>query len=537
MIGERLGPWIIESEIGRGGMGSVYMAHRAADAPVPPEDDAPATAAVKVLAAELAVEVGFQQRFQREIDILCQLHHPNIVGFYDSGVQDGRYYYAMEYVDGPSFDSLRDERGRVPWPDVLALALQIAPALKHAHDRGVIHRDIKPSNILRAYDPADPDGPGIAKLTDFGIASLFASPHLTVTGGVIGTPEFLSPEQAAGKPVTPRSDLYSLGIVLYTLVTGKPPFTGEAVDLLHKHRFGQFDRPGRIVPELPPDIDELICNLLEKDPANRPGDAGALFRRLDSIHRKLLRQQLTDETQVRTAMRSVPGREGPATMMSRLVRKELHDLDRGGPIKRFFNRPAVLVVLFILCVSAIVWTFWPDSPETQFRRGEKLMASENSDDWERAFEKYFTPLEEKNPNHPHQSEVEEFRKRLEAAHARQQRGQRASLRRISDARWFYERAMRLRERGKEEEARRQLRALVTVYGDADQDKEWVRRAEMALEEQLAGPDERRLASLREALQRVHELEEAGKNEDAKALRHALSELYRGDVVAERLLKE
>ncbi|MBY0230303.1 MAG: serine/threonine protein kinase, partial [Gemmataceae bacterium] len=205
MIGVRLGAWTIEEEIGRGGMGTVYRARRTGG------DD---LAAVKVLAAELAVEPGFQQRFQREIDILEKLDHPGIVAFYESGVDRSRYWYAMEYVPGPSFEELRDQRGRMSWPEVLEMAWQVAPALKHAHDHGVIHRDLKPSNLLRM---AGPDGKEAVKLTDFGIASLFASPHLTITGGIIGTPEYLSPEQAAGKPATKRSDLYSLGIVLYAL--------------------------------------------------------------------------------------------------------------------------------------------------------------------------------------------------------------------------------------------------------------------------------------------------------------------------------
>jgi serine/threonine-protein kinase len=537
MLGVRLGPWIIDAEIGRGGMGTVYKAHRDPSAPYPHEGEPPRVAAIKVLAAELAVEVGFQQRFQREIDILCQLHHPHIVGFYDSGVQDGRFYYAMEYIDGPSFDSLRDARGRVPWPDVLVLAWQIAPALKHAHDRGVIHRDLKPSNILRARRPSDPEGLGIAKLADFGIASLFASPHLTVTGGVIGTPEFLSPEQAAGKPVTPRSDLYSLGVVLYTLVTGKPPFTGETVDLLHKHRFGQFDRPRRLVTDLPPDLDDLICNLLEKDPGKRPGDAGVLFRRLDSIRKKLVRQLRPEETPADVAVTSLHRREGPATLMGRLVRQELHDLDRGGPVKRFFNKPAVLTVLFLLCFGAILWTFWPMSAETLYRRGAALMASEDPDDWERAWEKFLTPLEEKHPDHAHQEEVEEFRQRLAAARAKRKPGQATGIRRISEARWFYERAMRLRERGQEAEARRMLSALVEAFRGAADERLWVRRAESALEQQPAGPDEKRLAPLREALGRARALEKEGKQAEAQALRRALAELYRDDPAAERLLKE
>ena len=123
---------------------------------------------------ELAVEQGFVLRFQREIEIVRQLDHPNIVRFFDSGVCDGRPWFAMEYVAGPSFDAVLEGSGRLPWREVLELACQIAPALKHAHDRGVIHRDLKPSNLLRAPNPADSDGPGVVKLSDFGVASLFA---------------------------------------------------------------------------------------------------------------------------------------------------------------------------------------------------------------------------------------------------------------------------------------------------------------------------------------------------------------------------
>src|SRR5262249_2071151 len=140
MIGSRLGSWIIDRELGRGGMGCVYHAH-AAD----PAASGPRLAAVKVLATELAAESGFLQRFQREFDILRKLDHPNIVRFFESGQEGPHYYFAMEYVDGPSYQVLLSERGRLPWPEVLDLALQVAPALKHAHDRGVVHRDLKPS--------------------------------------------------------------------------------------------------------------------------------------------------------------------------------------------------------------------------------------------------------------------------------------------------------------------------------------------------------------------------------------------------------
>src|SRR5437588_3978265 len=158
----------------------------------------------------------------------------------------------MEYVPGDNFEQLLLQHGRLPWKEVLDAALQICPALKHAHDRGIVHRDIKPPNLLR--DPA-----GIIKLTDFGIAKVFAARHLTNTGGVVGTAEFLSPEQASGKQATKRSDLYSLGVVLYTMITGRTPFEGQGTaDILHKHLYAQFDPPKKIVPEIPYELDEIV---------------------------------------------------------------------------------------------------------------------------------------------------------------------------------------------------------------------------------------------------------------------------------------
>src|SRR5262245_61428126 len=145
MIGNRLGLWLISSALGRGAIGRTYPSERSADAP-----SEPAVAAVKVLSAELANDPVFVERFQREIAALKQLAHPNIVRFYDAGSADGHFYYAMEFVDGPDYQAILADRGRLPWMEVLTLAQQVVPALKHAHDRGIIHRDLKPSNLLRA---------------------------------------------------------------------------------------------------------------------------------------------------------------------------------------------------------------------------------------------------------------------------------------------------------------------------------------------------------------------------------------------------
>jgi serine/threonine protein kinase len=555
MIGARLGSWILDKELGRGGMGCVYLAHRD-----PADTNGPDQAAIKVLAAELAVEPGFLARFQREIDILRQLDHPNIVRFRESGQQNGRPYFIMEYVPGPSFESLLMQQGRIPWPEVLDLAWQIAPALKHAHDRGVIHRDVKPSNLLLAPPHPPPQGgreqeapsplvgeggdggaAGLVKLTDFGIASLFASPHLTVTGGIVGTAEYLSPEQAAGKAASRRSDLYSLGVVLYTLLIGRPPFTGDPLDLLHKHRFAQFDRPARIVPEIPYELDEIVCALLEKDPDRRPTDAMVLFRRLDSFKRKRAYQATHGEVKTaeyvtgQSATRLRENEEGPATLMSRLMRQELERERTGGPVKQFLNRPWVLVLLLAVTLGLIAWTFWPLSAETMYQRGAELMKSSDPSDWETAWDKYLGPLA-KHPDTPHRAELEAFRDRLAGAEAARQ-ADRAARRAgpMSEAQWFYQEGVRLRQQGDEAGAQRVWKSLVRAFQEVPSEEPWVRLAEKELDRGEEKPLDRQWGPIRQAVRRARALREQGREKEAAAILNALKELYRGDKQAEAIL--
>ncbi len=531
MIGTRLGNWIIDAELGQGGMGDVYRAHEAST------DGPPRLAAVKLLAAGLAQDPGFVARFQREIDILRQLDHPHIVRLYESGQHDGRSYYVMEYVDGKNFEEILLEQTRLPWSEVLDLALQVCPALKHAHDRGIIHRDIKPSNLLRARDG------GAVKLTDFGIARAFAATHLTATGGVVGTAEYLSPEQAVGKPAGKRSDLYSLGVVLYALLVGRPPFQGESpVELLHKHRFGQFERPVRLVPEIPHELDEVVCKLLEKDPAQRPPDAGVLHRQLDGLRRRLeykVRQTGAGVAGTETGEAVAPERrEGPATLMSRLMRQELEKEKHGGPVRRFFNRPLILLALFLLTLGLIVWGLWPTSAETLYQRGAAAMHAEPPDD--DTAEAYFDRLMSRYPDNPHGEEVARLRREIEDHRAQAEAERRARHPRpMSEAEWFYEEGLRLRQRGETAAAERLWRDVVWSFHDVPSEQPWVRRSE----EQLAKPDEHvlpeeeRWAPVRRALREARDLRDQGKRAEAEAVWQGLEELYGKDPSAAPVLEE
>jgi len=192
---EQLGPYKIGRTLGRGGMGTVY-----AGVSLESGEDA----AVKVLSAAMAREEGFRERFEAEIESLRKLSHPNIVKLFGFGEQDGHLFYSMELVDGHSLEEELQAGRTFDWRETTDLAIQVCRALKHAHDRGVIHRDIKPANLLLAAD-------GTVKLSDFGIAKLFGNSGMTADGGVLGTAEYMAPEQADGRPVTHRCDLYSLG--------------------------------------------------------------------------------------------------------------------------------------------------------------------------------------------------------------------------------------------------------------------------------------------------------------------------------------
>jgi serine/threonine protein kinase len=481
LIGKQLGKWLIDRELGRGGMGRVYLAHEEGPPPGQP-------AAIKVLSAELAQEVGFLERFQREIDVLRQLKHPHIVRLFDSGYQDGHYYYAMEYLPGQNFDDLVLARGRLPWREVLEIALQICPALKHAHDHGIIHRDLKPQNLLRTAE-------GVIKLTDFGIAKVFAGKQLTVTGGLVGTAEYLSPEQASGKPVTHRSDLYSFGVVLYTLLTGRTPFQGRStLDLMHKHRFAQFDPPHRVVPEIPHDLDRIVCGLLEKEPANRPANGLVLQRQLETFHHKMQRRE--QRTVVSAKGDGAPAVEeadeprhedyaGPATLMSQLVRQELTEQQRAGPINRWLNKPWVLIPVFVASVSLIALGLLS-------RKGNSNPEAEGG-----------------------------------AAIAPETEGQ-----------VVYDEARRLYRAGDWRAAQTRLQNLVNAFDGVEAEKYWVGKARRWLDDkEWKELDTKRKASVDQALTKARALWALGKQAEARKILDGLEGLYGEDPSAQGLLDQ
>jgi serine/threonine-protein kinase len=265
----QLGPYQIGKPIGKGGMGSVYEATDAQTGQ---------RVAVKALYPHLAQIEGFRERFEAEIESLKTLRHEGIVRLFGYGEQDGVLFYSMEIIPGASLEDELKAGRRFDWREVSDIAIQLAMALKHAHDHGIIHRDIKPANVMFA------DGEHV-KLADFGIARLFGNTNsLTSAGGVLGTADYMSPEQADGRPVNARCDQYSLGGVMYALLTGRPPFRAKNLpEMLQLQRYAQAEPVSRYAPDTPKQLEQVVMQLLAKDPADRFPNTAVLARHLQAM--------------------------------------------------------------------------------------------------------------------------------------------------------------------------------------------------------------------------------------------------------------
>jgi serine/threonine protein kinase len=274
LVGQSIGSgesqFLIEQELGNGAMGSVYRAHWPSRGK---------KVALKTVSLGLLGNEGAMARFEREANILKQLRHPHIVKLYATATyRKTAPFIVMEYIDGEPLDRALARRGRLSWEEVITYGKQLCSALQYAHEKGIIHRDLKPSNLMITQE-------GVLKLTDFGIAKDTDVTALTGQNSTIGTASYMSPEQCKGdKNLTYKSDLYSLGIVFFELLSGKKPFYAEnTVDMFLKHVNEAPPKIGKVVDNIPPKMEALILQLMEKDKDNRPLDAAWIVRLLTEI--------------------------------------------------------------------------------------------------------------------------------------------------------------------------------------------------------------------------------------------------------------
>jgi serine/threonine-protein kinase len=404
LLGQQVGPFTVEKELGAGAMGAVYRARNTTTGQL---------VAIKVVAPGLAGNKTVMARFQREAAMLKQLKHPNIVRLVATGKFHGTPFYAMEYVDGESLDRVMARRGRVTWEEVVEFGQQLCSGLQHAHEAGIIHRDLKPSNVMVLTD-------GTIKLTDFGIAKDMDRTQLTAAHCTVGTASYMSPEQCKGdRDLTTRSDLYSMGVMFYELLTGRKPFNADnPMDMFQQHLTATFERPGRQVLDIPVWLDNLVCQLLEKEADKRPVNAAMVARALSEVKEKVLAQQSAGVVAARTRKVDRPrgqpkleeeDKEAARTLLGHKKRKK-----QAVPIYRQrWLQGAVLAGLLLAIGFVVIRAFQPASAEQLYKHASKYMGDDTPDLWEKARE----PIDEflrRYPDHPKAAEIRDWDQKIVA---------------------------------------------------------------------------------------------------------------------------
>jgi eukaryotic-like serine/threonine-protein kinase len=356
IIGKRIsGRYKIKDMIGGGGMANVYLAHdMILDRDV----------AVKMLRLDFANDDEFIRRFHREAQSATSLAHPNIVSIYDVGEEDGLYYIVMEYVDGQTLKQYIQQHAPVPVEEALGIMKQLTSAISHAHQNHIVHRDIKPHNILI-------DSDGTVKITDFGIAMALSATSITQTNSVLGSVHYLSPEQARGGMANKKSDIYSIGIVMFELLTGRLPFSGEsAVSIALKHLQSETPSLKRWNPQIPQSVENVVLKATAKDPFHRYDTVDEMEEDLNTaLDAKRLNEGkfvIPEDDEATKAIPIITNDRPYHHLDETIVRKDAPDstdAPKAKPEKKKKKKwPIILTVLFLLILTAgiLMVTIGPD---------------------------------------------------------------------------------------------------------------------------------------------------------------------------------
>ena len=383
----QIGPFILEEQIGVGGMGVVYRATY-------PKNNK--QVAVKILSPGLIGDEKLLNRFEREIKILKRLDHPNIVKYYGGGTENDQRYYVMQFINGGSLYDVIKRRGRLSWEQVIHIGRQVCSALEHAHNAGIIHRDLKPANLFLSTK-------GRLMLGDFGIARDTEATALTAAGKTVGTYAYMAPEQIDGAhPISGRTDLYALGCLLYEALVGESPFVSDnPAEMLMQHINDDPHNVTEFAPDCPVWLDKLIDRLLEKDPADRPFDALAVHTELGEIRDKLAEGNSVATTAILPAGQIATRAE--RDQLRKSMGKKKKKRQENVPLH---DRTWFLAACLVSLAGLTAWLMMPLSVATLHKRAMAVMESGDSIAQREAMDDYILPILERDPSGPYAAEAQ-----------------------------------------------------------------------------------------------------------------------------------
>jgi eukaryotic-like serine/threonine-protein kinase len=506
----RIGPFQLEEKLGVGGMGVVYKATYLKTGQ---------KVALKMLAPDLTADPKVAKRFEREMDILQKLKHPNIIRYYGGSTTGNQRWYAMELITGGSLDRILRQKGKFDWEDVVDYGIQIAMALEHSHAAGVIHRDLKPANLLLASN-------NTIKLTDFGIARDTDATALTQAGKTVGTMAYMAPEQITGKhPVSRKTDLYALGCVLFEMLTGKTPFDAPTQpEVMFKHLEAEPPSVREIAWQTPVWLEQLIEELLSKDPNERPFDALAVQVKLQDVKKKV--------AQKKTVVGETAGADGGVTMqgdavVTKAVKQKKKKKKDVTPV---WERWWFLTACLVLLAAGVTWAMWPESEESLFSRAQAIVLKNNASE-DSLFEA--EPLLEKHksrfPEGRHSAQVDEWLSDAQGIRAERLLSKRLTLGKDpeTEAEKLWIEAQTYEKFGDRLTALEKYQGMQTILKSDDSAKPFrslARRREAAIRKEIGGQTDR-ASFINNKLSDADRLYREGKTSEAKQLWESIEKLY------------